>query len=184
MKKRISVYIDGANFFYGLKSINKKYSDFCFDFNKYIGKIVGRDNLISVYYYNAPLIQSYNKELYWKQVKFFNRLKKINKFKVILCKRQRRIDDKNKEYYVIKGDDIHLSLDMLKDACKDKCDKSILISSDGDFTYLVDYVRKEGKFVEIHSFKELTSASLVNASSKHIWITKKIINKNFLRNLK
>ena len=32
MEKRISIYIDGANFVYGLKFLNPKYSDYHFDF--------------------------------------------------------------------------------------------------------------------------------------------------------
>jgi len=182
--KRVSVFIDGANFFYGLNSLNKRYTDFCFDFEKYVNKIIGKDKLVTIYYYNAPLIQKYNKNLYWKQVKFFNRLKKIKKVKVVLCKRQKRIDEVEKEYYVIKGDDIHLSLDMLRDACKDKYDKAILISGDGDFAQLVNYVKKEKKEVEVYAFKELTSVALINEANKHFWIDKKTANRFFWRDKK
>lgn len=177
--KRVSIYIDGANFYYGLKSLNKRYTDF--DFERYVNKIINNDCLVSIYYYNVPLIQKYDKNLYWKQVKFFNRLRKINKMNVILCKRQRRIDYTEKEYYVIKGDDIHLSLDMLRDACKNKYDKAILISGDGDFAQLINYVRKENKEVEVHAFKKLASAALINESNRHVWIDKKTTNKFFWR---
>ena len=40
MRKRVCVYIDGANFYYGLKTIDKRYSDIFFDFEKYIKKSV------------------------------------------------------------------------------------------------------------------------------------------------
>ena len=143
--KRISVYIDGANFYYGLKTINQRYSDTSSDFEKFVNEIIRKDELITIYYYNAPLKVDFNKYVYWNQMKFFERLKKIPKCKVILCKRQKRVDRDEKEYYVIKGDDIHLSLDMLRDACKNKYDKSILISGDGDLTQLIDFIRKENK---------------------------------------
>lgn len=181
MVKRISVYIDGANFYYGLKTINARYSDIFFDFEKFVKEIVGKDKLITIYYYNAPLKENFNKWVYWNQMKFFARLRKIPKCDVVLCKRQKRIDKENKEYYVIKGDDIYLSLDMLRDACKDRYDKAILISGDGDFAQLVDYVRKEKKEVEIYAFKELTSVDLINKANKHFWIDKKIVNKFFWR---
>jgi len=181
MVKRISIYIDGANFYYGLKTINTRYSDVFFDFEKFVKEIVGKDILITIYYYNAPLKEKFNKWVYWNQMKLFARLRKIPKCNVVLCKRQKRIDKENKEYYVIKGDDIYLSLDMLRDACKDKYDKAILISGDGDFAQLVNYVREEKKEVEIYAFKELTSVDLINKANKHFWIGKKIVNKFFWR---
>jgi len=181
MKKRISVYIDGANFYYGLKTIDLRYSDVFFDFEKFVSKIIGKNTLITIYYYNAPLKENFNKYVYWNQMKFFACLRKIPKCKVVLCKRQKRVNKDEKEYYVIKGDDIHLSLDMLRDACKNKYDKAILISGDGDFVQLVNYVKKEDKEVEIYAFKELTSVDLINKANKHSWIDKKIVNKFFWR---
>lgn len=114
-------------------------------------------------------------------MKLFSRLRKIPKCKVVLCKRQKRVDREEQEYYVIKGDDIHLALDMLRDACKDKYDKAILVSGDGDFTQLVHYINKENKKVEVYAFKELTSVDLINKAYKHFWIDKKMINKFFWR---
>jgi len=137
---------------------------------------------VYIYYYNAPLKENFNKYVYWNQMKLFNRLRKINKGTVILCKRQKRVDTDEKEYYVIKGDDIHLSLDMLRDACKDKYDKAILISGDGDFTQLANYVRGENKQVEVYTFKDLTSIDLINKANRYYWIDKKMVNKFFLRN--
>ncbi len=181
MVKRISVYIDGANFYYGLKTINTRYSDIFFDFEKFVKYILGKNELINIYYYNAPLKENFNKWVYWNQMKFFSFLRKIPKCKVILCKRQKRVDKDNKEYFVIKGDDINLALDMLRDACKDKYDKAILISGDGDFVPLVNYVRKENKAVEVYAFRELTSVALINESDRYFWIDKKIVNRFFNR---
>jgi len=179
--KRVSVYIDGANFYYGLKTINQRYSDVFFDFEKFVKEIVGENKLITIYYYNAPLKENFNKYVYWNQMGLFVRLEKIPKCKVVLCKRQKRVNADEKEYYIIKGDDIHLSLDMLRDACKDKYDKAILISGDGDFAQLVDYVRQENKGVDIYAFKDLTSVDLINKANKHFWIDKKMVNKFFFR---
>ncbi len=182
--KRVSIYIDGANFYYGLKTINQRYSDVFFDFEKFVKEIVGENKLVTIYYYNAPLKENFNKYVYWNQMKFFARLRKIPKCKVALCKRQKRVDRDEKEYYIIKGDDIYLSLDMLRDACKDKYDKAILISGDGDFTQLVNYVRKENKEVGIYAFKDLTSVDLINKANRHFWIDKKMVNKFFWRKKK
>ncbi|HDL02212.1 MAG TPA: NYN domain-containing protein [Candidatus Pacearchaeota archaeon] len=183
MVKRISIYIDGANFFHGLKIVNKNYSDLCFDFERFVRKIVGKDELVNIYYYNAPLKEKFNKWVYWEQVKFFDRLRKIPKLKLILCKRQKRLDGDDNEYYVIKGDDIHLALDMLRDACKDNYDKVVLISGDGDFAPLVKYVKIEGKEVVNYSFDGSGSRDLLKEFSKEnrFVINKKTVNKFFWR---
>ena len=125
--KRVSVYIDGANFYYGLKTINQRYSDIFFNFEKFVKKITRKNKLITIYYYNAPIKENFNKYVYWNQMKLFARLRKIPKCNVVLCKRQKRVDADKKEYYIIKGDDIHLALDMLRDAYKNKYDTQLQI---------------------------------------------------------
>ena len=183
MKKRTSIFIDGANFYHGLKTINYRYSDIFFDFEKFVREIIGKDELINVYYYNAPLKENLNKYVYWNQMKFLNKLRKISKFNVVLCKRQKRLDGNNEEYFVIKGDDIHLSLDMLRDACKNKYDKAVLISGDGDFAPLIKYVKAENKEVVSYSFEGSASRDLLKEFSKErkFFINKKMVNRNFLR---
>ncbi len=176
-KERVAIFIDGSNLYYSLKNLK----DGRIDFKKLRQLLTKTKMLISTFYYNAPLKENFNKYVYWNQMKLFSRLRKIPRCKVVLCKRQKRVDRDEKEYYVIKGDDIHLSLDMLRDACKDKYDKAILISGDGDFTQLVNYVRKEDKEVNVYAFKKLTSVDLINKANKHFWIDKKMVNKMFLR---
>tara|TARA_Y100000310_G_C20581290_1_gene763130 strand:+ start:614 stop:1189 length:576 start_codon:yes stop_codon:yes gene_type:complete len=179
MVKRICVYIDGANFVYGIKSINKRYSDFKFDFEGYIRFLIKTDSLVKVNYYNASLKQKYNKELYWRQSKFFTKLKKLIKWNVTLCKRKPRTDIEGEEYHIIKGDDVILAIDMISDAYEDKYDKAILISSDGDFTPLVERVRKLNKEVEICYFKDCVSNELLKSSNKNNLINKKIVKRFF-----
>ena len=182
MGNRISIYIDGANFYYGLKTINQKYSDLFFDFQKFIKKIISQDELISIKYYNASLKENLNKHLYWMQMKFFNRLRKIPKCEVILCKRQKRFNQNDEEYYTIKGDDINLALDMLNDAWEDKYDKAILISGDGDFAPLLSFVKKKNKRIQVITFEEIVSKNLINESNSFLFLNKKLINKFFYRN--
>ncbi|MDA3836800.1 MAG: NYN domain-containing protein [Nanoarchaeota archaeon] len=183
MSNRISIFIDGANFYHGSKTINTRYSDIFFDFENFIKSIVGNDELVNIYYYNAPLKENLNKYVYWNQIKLFNRLRKIPKLNLVLCKRQKRLDGSDEEYFVIKGDDIHLSIDMLRDAYKNKYDKVILISGDGDFAPLIRYVKEEGKEVVNYSFEGSASRDLLKEFPKanRLFITKKMINKNFLR---
>ncbi len=181
MVKRISIYIDGANFVYGLKSLDPKYSDYHFDFERFIEKIIGKNNLVDIFYYNASLKQVINPRRFKEQQKLLARLRKITKCKVVLCKRQKRFNKDDEEYYTIKGDDINLALDMLNDAWAEKYDKAILFSGDGNFAPLLKYVKNKGKEVEVISFFELASRNLLNETDKFSFISKKIANKFFWR---
>ena len=174
MAKKISVYIDGSNFVYGMKSLSPKYSDSHFDFENFIKKIVGENELIDIYYYNASLKQAANPRRFKEQQRLLARLKKINKCKVILCKRQKRFNKDDEEYYTIKDDDINLALDMLNDAWENKFDKAVLFSGDGDFAPLLKYVKNKNKEIEVISFFELASKNLLNESNKFILIDKKL----------
>lgn len=181
MAKRVSIYIDGANFVYGLKTLNEKYSDYHFDFENFFKKIVEKNDLIDIFYYNASLKQRINPRRFREQQKLFARLRKITKCRVVLCKRQKRLNKDDEEYYTIKGDDISLALDMLNDAWENKYDKAILISGDGDFAPLLKYVKNKNKKVEVVSFIEVASKNLLNEADRFVFISKKIANRFFWR---
>ena len=180
-EKRICVYIDGANFYGGLTSINKRFSDSKFDFERYIKHLIKEDKLIQIYYYNALIKKKINEKVWRKQSDFFNRLRRIPKCKVSLCTRKSRLNILGEEYYTIKGDDIFLALDMMEDCYNNKFDKAILISGDGDFTELLKRVKSKGKEIEICYFKDCASGVLLKKADNTKLITKKIVNKFFWR---
>ena len=178
---RISIYIDGANFFYGLRSINKRYTDFKFDFQKFINFLSKGKKLSSVKYYNASLKQNLDASLFRQQQRMFDRIRKISKCEVILCRRQRRTNSEGGERYDIKGDDIHLAIDMLKDAYENSFDEAVLVSGDGDFTPLVKYVKKKGKKVYNYHFSGNISLDLLKECNGNFVVDKKMVNRCFLR---
>lgn len=151
-----------------------------FDFEKLAKEISGNDELMKVNYYNASLKRKLNINKWERQQKLFNRLRKLKKFEVILCKRQKRFTKEDEEFYSIKGDDINLAIDMIIDAAKDKYDKAILISADGDFAPLIRAVKTLKKEVEIYAFKEICSDALIK-KNKFTFIDKKLANKCFYR---
>jgi len=179
--ERIAIYIDGANFYYGVRSIKRKYSDFRFDFDKYVkaGLPKGR-KLVRVYYYNASLKKQIDEQIYREQQHFFSRLRNVG-FVVRLFRRQKRESTEGKSYYTIKGDDIHLAIDMLKGAYENEYDTAILVSGDGDFCPLVRYVKQKSKKVEVCYFPDLMSLALMRVCDVSYPITKKIVNKFFYR---
>ncbi|MEK6859207.1 MAG: NYN domain-containing protein [Nanoarchaeota archaeon] len=181
MVKRICIYIDGANFYGGLTSINKRFSDTKFDFENYIKYIVRDEKIVQVYYYNALVKKKINEKIWKKQNDFFNRLRKIPRFKVSLCTRKSRLNILGEEYHTIKGDDIFLALDMIEDCYNNKLDKVILISGDEDFTELLKRVKKKEKEIEVCYFDNCFSRVLLNQADKIRLIDKKIANKFFYR---
>ena len=178
---RISVFIDGANFCYGVKSIKERYSDFNFDFEKYIKELTKGGQLIDVYYFTATLKQTPNPTIYAKHQKMLTRLKNAG-YHIVLCKRKRRIDKDGNVKHQIKEDDIRLALQMQKDAYDNKYDTALLFSGDGDFVPLPEYLKEKGKKMEIVYFDDSISISLLRVCEfKGIKINKKILNKFFLR---
>jgi len=181
MVEKVCVYIDGANFYGGLTSINKNFSDLNFDFENYIKYLIGKDNLVKIYYYNAHIKKKISDKIWAKQKKLFDRLHKISKCKVSLCTRKSRLNILGEEYHTIKGDDIYLALDMIEDCYNDKFDKVILMSGDGDFAELLKRVRKKGKEVGVCYFKNCSAKVLLNQATDIYAINKKVTNKFFYR---
>ena len=178
---RVSVFIDGANFCYGVKSIKERYSDFHFDFEKYIKEITRGYQLIDKYYFTATLKQTLNPEIYVKHQKMLTRLKKAG-FKIILCKRKRTKDGEGNVRHQIKEDDIRLALQMQKDAYNNKFDEAFLFSGDGDFAPLPEFLKEKGKKVCVCFFQKTISDTLLRACDYYCeTITKKTLNKFFLR---
>ena len=164
------IFIDGSNLYHILKNLclygKKLQKEFPYDnldFKLFIKKLCcGKERkLIRTYYYNARLDQNYNKKTYSEQQKFFERLKTIPDFEVVLCRLQKDLIDGEIRYFV-KEDDIHLAVDMLKLAFVNAYDTAILVSSDGDFVPAVDAVKELGKKVENIGFPNKFSWHLKN----------------------
>ena len=184
MAKRISVYIDGANFYGGLTSINKRFTDTKFDFENYVGHLTGKESLVRINYYNALVKKKINEKIWKKQGDFFDRLRKIPKCKVTLCTRKSRLNILGEEYHTIKGDDIALALDMIEDCYNNKFDKAIFISGDGDFADLLHRIKKKGKEIEICYFEGCVAGILLKKADSKRLIDKKVANRFFWREKK
>jgi len=181
MGKKISIYIDGANFYGGLNSINPKYTDEKFDFEKYVKTLIKEDWLVCVYYYNGYAKKKINPTVWERQKRLFSRLRKYEKFKVVLCRKQKVKDEEGKHYFKLKEDDINLAVNALSDAYENKYNKMVLISSDSDFIPLIKQIKKLKKEVEICYFKSNVRKGLLNLfpEDNRRKITKKIIKKFF-----
>lgn len=179
--KRVAIFIDGNNFYFGLRKLygkNKSLKNF--DFKRFSQFLAGNDNVSDIYYYNALLDKEHNLEKYESQKEFFEKLGKIPNLHLILCKLlKRNITGTSKFYYIIKEDDIHMAVDMVENACENNFDIAVLVSGDGDFVPAVDSVKKKGKNVKNIYFKDSSSRNLKNFCNQFLELTKDILDNFF-----
>ena len=158
-KERVIILIDGSNFYYSTAKKGKKV-----DFTKLINELLGDRELVNIYYYVAPLDINADKEKYWSHQRFLNKLRQIQKFKVILCTLKRIKADGNKYLYIVKGDDVKMSNTLLMGAVDNLYDTAIIISGDEDFIDSINIVRKRyKKKVGNVFFSKSSSSNLRNA---------------------
>lgn len=157
--ERVVIFIDGSNFYHGLKkNIGKTNLDF-YEFSKLL---CGKRELIRAYYYNAPVTQKQDPVQHAKQQKFFSKLDSTPYLTVKLgyfleAERPRKIAclycSKEGEYllknWIEKGVDTRIATDMITLAYKNVYDTAILVSGDGDFAYAIESVKELGKHTEV-----------------------------------
>ncbi len=178
--ERIMTFIDGSNFYYGLKSLNlDSYKPLGnFNFRKLGLELCHNRKLIEVKYYNAPLDSDADKSKYKTQQRFFEKIRNTPDVKLILVRMQKRkVNDKI--VYVVKGDDIHIAVDMVTHAYNDAYDTAILVSGDGDFVPAVLAAQAKGKRVEQAYFKQGHSYHLRQKCNNSILLTTELLKKCF-----
>jgi len=171
-KKRVAVYIDGSNLYFSIKkAFNLK-----INIQKLCEKLVGKNELIKINYYIAPLNQKTHPEQYTEQQKFFDMLRQIDRLNLVLGRLEKRKRDE-KIYYIEKASDVNLALDLALDAQKGIYDEAYLTSNDGDFSGAVLAAKSFGKnivYVAIGNKKSI-SHHLKKVASRTLYITRKFI---------
>src|SRR3989344_6239632 len=179
--KRVAIFIDGNNFYFSLRKIygkNKSLKDF--DFKGFAEFLAGEEKVVSIYYYNALLDKENNPQKYESQKEFFDKLKQIPHFNLVLCKLlKRNITGTNKFYYIIKEDDINMAVDLVENAYEDNFDIAVLVSGDGDFVPAVRSVKKRNKVIKNVYFKNSSSRNLKNFCDESLELTKEMLDKLF-----
>ena len=176
IKERVAIFIDGSNLYHSLK--NLKIGEI--GFQQLVNFLVKDRLLINVFYYNAPLDISVNKKKYWEMQKFFEKIKKLPGFKVILCKRKKYKKEGGNFGFVMKGDDVYLAIDVVSGAYENFYDTTIIVSGDEDFVPLIKRAQKLGKKIENAYFIRSSSNALKHSSDYSICLNK-IINKFKIR---
>jgi len=176
--ERTITFIDGSNLYHLIKKLFPDKKQINFNFESFIKFILKDKNLVEIYYYNCPLDVSSNFEAYVKQQKFFEKLRWIPNFRLILCRMQ-KVKIGGKIIYQVKEDDIHLAVDMVKLAYNNIYDTAILVSSDGDFVPAINAVQEIGKKVENIGFEHQFSFHLKKVCDKFSKLKKSEVEKFF-----
>lgn len=141
-KQRIIFYIDGFNFYFGLKSRNwKKY--YWLDLVKFCEQFIRpHQELIRVNYFSA-IQKSRGKQD--RQDLFLSANKLNPKFHLYLGKFLEKTIEHNGQKiktFEEKETDVHIAVQMIRDIVLDQCDISILISADSDLIPPIDFINE------------------------------------------
>lgn len=148
-KKRVAIFIDGANLYYAISKLRIKV-----DYTKLLEHLVGEDTLYRATYYTG--IDSANN----KELGFLNWLGHHG-FHVVTKELVKRTDGSKKANL-----DVEMALDMVSLASH--YDKLILIGGDGDFACALKQVSSQGCQIEVVSLKSITSEALIKTSDRFI----------------
>lgn len=143
-KQRVIFYVDGFNFYFGLK--DKKWKNFYWlDMIKFCSAFVKpHQELIEVNYFSAVQKDIGKQE---RQDLFFQANIKEPKFKLHLGKYLTKKQKCNSwgvkfKAHEEKETDVRIAIQMVKDVVQDKCDISILISADSDLVPPIEFIRE------------------------------------------
>jgi len=156
MNERVVIFIDGSNFFHGIRYLNVK-----IDYAKLVEFLRRGRYLVRTYFYTAvPQEKDVKKgtpewDSLMRQKRFLDELSLMG-IKV----RTSNLRKLPSGEYLEKEVDIMLATDMLSLAYRNAYDTAILVSGDSDFIYTVEEVQRLGKRVENASFKKTSSFNL------------------------
>ena len=170
--KKIAIYIDGSNLYFSVK----KTFQYKVNIEKFCIKLTGNNELIKINYYIAPVERLSKPEMYIEQQRFLEKIKKIDKLKIIFGRLEKRKRD-GEIYYVEKASDVNLALDLALDAEKGIYDEAYIVSNDGDFSGAVLAAKSFGRnvvYVAIGNKKSI-SHHLKKVASRTFFISKEFI---------
>ncbi len=166
--KRVMIFIDGSNFYHGLRANMGKTN---IDFAKLSKQLCGSGReLVRAYYYNVPLNKDDDLERYKKQQNFLEQLYETPLLTVSLGRLERRGST-----YVEKGIDVNIAVDMLTQAFSNGYDVGILVSGDADYVKMVEEVKRLGKHVEVAYFTMGQSFHLRNVADRMIILNESVL---------
>jgi len=165
-KQRVFVYVDGFNFYYGLKKNPQWRKYYWLDIVSLFEKFMRNDQeLICVKYFSAKT-NNIDKSL--RQNAFFQANKENPKFQLILGKYLKKtITCYNCGYlintYEEKESDVRIATQIVYDSLKHNCDIAIIVSADSDMIPAIELAQESGikVFVYFPPYHHSTSLSSI-----------------------
>ena len=160
--ERVCVFIDGNNFYFGLKRNNRVTR---VDYYQLSLALAGPDRqLVKTYYYNV----AYDKELVpdkaKTQMSFLDSLDKTPHLELRLGRLYSTSDGRVHE----KGMDVLFASDLVYHAAKKTFDTAIVVTEDGMYSSALENVKDFGRHVEIATFRDNQNRELVKAADLRI----------------
>lgn len=159
--KRVTFYIDGFNFYYGLRTAkqvnNKWYKAYWIDLVKFFSLFLGDGQILEkvIYFTASPL----NKEKSRHQSAFLNANKLINgdRFEVVRGKYiSKEINCPRCKYAIIRPEekktDVNVSIRMIADCIKDNTDIIVLVSGDSDLLPPIEFIQLNYPQKQVRAF--------------------------------
>ena len=168
MEERIMIFVDGSNFYFGLKEMFRRYPEIEKGLDYYkLAKILSHNRkLIRIYYYIGQVQEKDDPVRYRSQQKYLTHIQQTQLCALRLGKLLRRGTT-----FTEKGVDVMLVTDLLRLARLNSYDTAILISGDGDFVSAIKEVQDMGKQVELAYFPLQNSFDLRNISDRYRELT-------------
>lgn len=143
--RRVGVFIDVQNMYYSARNIHNRKVNF----ENIVKSAVGENELIRARAFTISTKEG-------EEHAFFEALKKSGI--EVVSKELLQYDSGNK-----KGDwDVGVTIDIVR--MLDMLDVVVLVSGDGDFVPLGEYIKSKGRIFHVASFRESTSTALVDAT--------------------
>lgn len=170
-KQRVIIYVDGFNFYYGLRKNRSWRRYYWLDMVRFFEKFMKPDQeLICVKYFSS---RPDNNDKALRQNAFFQANKENPKFQLILGKYLRKnIVCYNCGYmiqtYEEKESDVRIATQIVNDANNHNCDVAIVVSADSDMIPAIELALVAGTRVFVYFPPFHHSNSLSNISTSRV----------------
>ena len=183
--KRVAVFIDGSNFYNGLRD-NIGRMDV--DFHRFGRKLaeMAEGELLRIYYYNARVDPDFDPDNYEKQQRFITHLAHTPHLTLRLGKLvyyQVRGEEAGRKHYAVeKGLDVKLAIDLVRLAVNRACEVAVIVSGDKDLAEVVEYGKEMGLEVVSAFFPRGLSESLATRADKVFYLNEESLEEIFIGN--
>jgi uncharacterized LabA/DUF88 family protein len=142
--KRVNIYVDGFNFYFGLRSKGwKKY--YWLDIVSFFEKFMKPDQVLeNVYYCTAVAVQN-NQGKKDRQDLFFSANKLNPKFNLVFGKFLKKEVGRPPNTFTTfeeKQTDVNIAVQLIRGVVLNKCDISIIVSADSDLVPPIEFIRE------------------------------------------